>query len=383
MLEYDGRQDVGRTTGPHGGEGLQRFVPRLASCVGSHASRIVTMKLLILGGTRFLGRHVAAQALTAGHRVTLMHRGRSGAALFPEVEHLIADRDGDLGSLAGGRWDAVIDTCAYVPRQVRAAAATLRGLADHYQLVSTISVYAEPLADFDENAPLVTLADPTTETVDGSTYGGLKALCEQALHEAWPAAGTCVVRPGLIVGPHDPTGRFTWWAQRLVRGGEVLAPGDPAAPVQVIDVRDLAAFMLRLAARGTAGTFNAAGPVAPPDAPLTMHGLLETARATLNPAATLTWVDECFLLGEGVRPWIDLPVWLDRANAGLATARLGRALCAGLACRPLAETLRDIAAWAATAEPAGTAEGPLRPAVGLGPEREAALLAAWHARARG
>jgi len=343
MLEYDGRQDVGRTTGPHGGEGLQRFVPRLASCVGSHASRIVTMKLLILGGTRFLGRHVAAQALTAGHRVTLMHRGRSGAALFPEVEHLIADRDGDLGSLAGGRWDAVID----------------------------------------ENAPLVTLADPTTETVDGSTYGGLKALCEQALHEAWPAAGTCVVRPGLIVGPHDPTGRFTWWAQRLVRGGEVLAPGDPAAPVQVIDVRDLAAFMLRLAARGTAGTFNAAGPVAPPDAPLTMHGLLETARATLNPAATLTWVDECFLLGEGVRPWIDLPVWLDRANAGLATARLGRALCAGLACRPLAETLRDIAAWAATAEPAGTAEGPLRPAVGLGPEREAALLAAWHARARG
>lgn len=290
------------------------------------------MKLLILGGTRFLSRHVASLALAAGHRVTLLHRGRSGAVLFSEAEHLIADRDGALDVLDNGHWDAVIDTSAYVPRQVRAMAAALRKRAGHYQLVSTVSVYAAPMKDFDEDAPLTVLSDPTTETVDGSTYGGLKALCEQALHETWPAAGACVVRPGLIVGPHDPTGRFT------------------------------------------------CGPAMPPDAPLTMRGMLETARATLNPSATLTWDDEGFLLDQRVRPWVELPVWLDRLSSGMATARLGRAIAAGLACRPLAETFRDTAAWAATEEPPGPAEGPPRPAVGLGPEREGALLAAWHSR---
>jgi 2'-hydroxyisoflavone reductase len=339
------------------------------------------VRLLVIGGTRFLGRHLVAQALAGGHQVTLMHRGRSGAGLHAEAEHRIADRDGDLGVLAGGTWDAVIDTCAYVPRQVRAMTAALSGRAGHYQLVSSVSAHAEPLADYDEAAPLATLADPATETVDGSTYGGLKALCEQALQATWPAAGACVVRPGLIAGPHDPTGRLTWWVHRLSRGGEVLAPGDPDAPVQVIDARDLAAFMLSLAQRGAAGAFNATGPVSPPEPPLTMRGLLETARELLNPQAALTWVDEPFLLEHGVQPWIDLPLWLDHANAGLATARLARARAAGLACRPLAHTLRDIAAWAfAEAGPAGTAAGPARPPVGLDPPRVAALLAAWHAR---
>lgn len=338
------------------------------------------MRLLVLGGTRFLGRHVAEQALAAGHRVSLLHRGRSGASLFAQAEHLIADRDGDLGVLAHGRWDAVIDTSAYVPRQVRAAVAALRGRVAHYQLVSTVSVYADPGAGYDEDAPLEALQDPTTETVDGSTYGGLKVLCERALQASWPAAGACIVRPGLIVGPHDPTGRFTWWVRRCMRGGEVLAPGDPETPVQVIDVRDLAAFMMRLAENGTAGTFNAAGPARADGGTLTMGELLETARITLNPGATLTWVDEAFLLARGVRPWVDLPVWLDRANAGLATARLDRAITAGLRSRALSQTLRDTAAWAATenATPAGTGSGPSRPPVGLSPEREADLLAAWH-----
>lgn len=338
------------------------------------------MKLLILGGTRFLGRHIAEQALSAGHHVTLLHRARSAGGLFPQAEHRVADRDGDLGALAGGRWDAMIDTSAYVPRQVRSATAALRGRVGLYQLVSTVSVYEAPPRGYDEGAPLATLTDPGTETIDGSTYGGLKALCEQALLDNWPLAETCIVRPGLIVGPHDPTGRFTWWTQRLPRGGEVLAPGDPQGPVQLIDVRDLAGFQLRLAEQATAGIFNAAGPAGPPDAPLTMQALLEAARVTLNPGACLTWADEAFLLANGVRPWIDLPLWLDRASSNLATASVGRAIAAGLITRPLSQTLRETAAWAATAATAGTAEGPIRPAVGLTPSREADILRAWHAR---
>lgn len=341
------------------------------------------MRLLVIGGTRFLGRHVVAQALAAGHQVTLMNRGRSGHALFPEAEHRVADRDGDLGALRCGNWDAVIDTCAYVPRQVRALANALRGSAAHYQLVSTVSVHAEPAPGYDEDARVATLDDPSTEAVDGSTYGALKALCEQALWGSWATDAACVVRPGLIAGPFDPTGRLTWWVQRIQRGGEVLAPGDPNGPVQFIDGRDLAAFMLRLAERRSAGTFNAAGPVAGPDAPLTMRKLLETAVAALNPAATLSWVDEHFLLDHGVSPWADLPLWLDTANAALATARLDRVIAAGLMCRPIAATLRDIAAWAAS-PPQGEAmaDGLARPAVGLDPAREAALLAAWHSRSR-
>lgn len=343
------------------------------------------MNLLVIGGTRFLGRHLVGAALEAGHRVTLLHRGRSGAGLFPGVPRIVADRNGDLGALpelTRGPWDAVIDTCGYVPRHIRTMAAALAGHVGHFQFVSTISVYADGQRDFDEDAPLAMLADPSTESVDGTAYGGLKALCEAALRQALPNSA-CVVRPGLIVGPHDPTGRFTWWCERLLRGGDVLAPGDGTTPVQMIDVRDLAAFMLRLAERQITGTFNATGPVAPPEAPLTMRVLLETARATLNPAATLTWVDEAFLLREGVRPWVDLPVWLDHANAGLSTARVGRAAAAGLACRPLECTLRDTAAWAAAEAPAASAaEGPPRPPVGLDAAREAKLLAAWVAAGR-
>jgi 2'-hydroxyisoflavone reductase len=212
------------------------------------------MRLLILGGTRFLGRHLAEHALAAGHTLTLLHRGQSNADLFPEAEHLIADRDASLAVLAGRSWDAVIDTCAYFPRQVRSAAAVLAGQVGHYQLVSSISVYAGwPAAGNAEDAALATLPDPEVQVMDGNTYGGLKALCEQAAVDGFGADRTLNVRPGLIVGPHDPTGRFTWWVQRLLRaadGSAVLAPGDPAAPVQVIDARDLAAWMLAQAATG-------------------------------------------------------------------------------------------------------------------------------------
>lgn len=329
------------------------------------------MKLLVIGGTRFLGRHVAAQALAAGHAVTLLNRGQSGPALFPEAEHLRADRNGDLGVLStAGPWDAVIDCCAYVPRHVRSLLAALQGRFGRYLFVSSISAYADlKTAGTTEDAPLATLADPTVEAITGETYGGLKALCEQAALDAAPGQ-VLLGRPGLIVGPHDPTGRFTWWVKRIAAGGEVLAPGDPAGPVQFIDVRDLAAWLLRQAGAGTTGAFNLTGPTAP----LTVGAWLDAAVRVLNPAAQLRWVDEAFLLAEGVAPWADLPVWLPAADANLHRVDIARALATGLVTRPLAETLADTAAWAREAN------DPDRPGTGLAPAREAALLAAWQRR---
>lgn len=328
----------------------------------------MTRRLLVIGGTRFLGRHFVTQALAAGHHVTLLNRGQSGPALFPEAEHRLADRNGDLAALDGGDWDAVVDLCAYVPRHVRSLAAKLAGRVDRYLLVSTISVYASLAPPGpDEDAPLAVLTDPATETVSGDTYGGLKALCEQALAAAMPGRAL-VARPGLLVGPYDPTGRFTWWPRRIAAGGDVLAPGDPAARVQFIDARDAAAWLLRQAENRTTGTFNLTGPAAA----LTMGAFLATARSALQSQAQLTWTSEDFLLQQGVAPWSDLPVWVARPEAGLHEVDIARALHAGLACRPLAETVADTWAWAVAHD--GEHAG-----VGLAPEREAALLSAWRA----
>lgn len=324
------------------------------------------MRLLVLGGTRFLGRHLVEQALQAGHAVTLLHRGRV-QGLFPGATEILADRDADLSALRAGRWDAVIDTCAYRPRQVREAAAMLAPRVDRYLLVSSVSVYAPGHPGPDEEAPLATLPDPTVETVTGETYGGLKALCEAALHETMPGRAL-VARPGLIVGPHDPTGRFTYWPRRIAEGGEVLAPGDPAEPVQLIDARDLAAWLLRQAESGGTGVFNLCGPALP----LTMGGLLAEACRTLNPAARLCWVAEDFLLAQAVQPWTELPLWVGGSAPGLHRTRIDRALASGLVCRPLAQTLRDTLSW-------DRDERRETPGVGLAREREAELLAAWHA----
>ena len=328
------------------------------------------MKLLILGGTRFLGRHLAEQALAAGHDLTLLHRGRSSAGLFPQAQHLLADRNTGLAALAGaGPWDAVIDTCGYLPRQVQSAAVALRGRVGRYLFVSSISAYAHFAAEgTDEDAPLATLADPATEALTGETYGGLKALCERALFDALPGQAL-VARPGLLVGPHDPTGRFSYWVQRIADGGEVLAPGDPASPVQFIDARDAAAWLLQQALAGTTGAFNLTGPTGS----LSMGEFLETARQTLNPAASRRWADEAFLLAAGVAPWSDLPVWLSRADAGLHAVKLARAIATGLVCRPVAETLLDTHAWLRSLPPAAAGAAP---APGLSREREAELLAA-------
>ncbi len=331
------------------------------------------MNLLILGGTRFLGRHVVEQALTRGHHVTLMHRGRGAPQLFPEAEHLIADRDGDLTVLDHREWDAVVDTSAYVPRQVRAVEAKLAGRVGHYHLVSSISAYA----DFEnggsqEAAALQVLADPSTEAITGDTYGALKALCEQAAQAAF--GERCLIsRPGLIVGPFDPTGRFTWWVQRLARKdgiGDVLAPGSPDSPVQFIDVRDIAAWTLLQAERGTAGVFNLNGPTDP----LSMGEFLQAGRAALRPSANLLWVDESFLAAQSVAAWSDLPVWLPSSSFAMHRTPTAKAQATGLTCRPLMETLLDTHAWCQAAQE------PLRLGVGLTAEREASLLAAWRER---
>jgi 2'-hydroxyisoflavone reductase len=360
------------------------------------------MDLLIAGGTRFLGRKVAEQALAAGHRVTLLHRGRSAPGLFAQAEHLIADRDGDLAVFDAAprrHWDAVIDTSAYAPRQVNTLAAKLRARIGHYQLVSTISVYAATPAEGNgEEAAVVELPDPAVEEVSGATYGGLKVLCERAARAAFARrsdAGSdesdensassgsgndtpvLITRPGLLVGPFDPTGRFTWWVQRLARGGTVLAPGTPDQPVQFIDVRDAAAWMLRQAEARAAGVVNLTGPATP----LSLGAWLSRSRDLLAPGAVLQWVDEAFLLRSGVAPWTDLPLWLPREQAGLHRTDIGRALARGLACRPLEDTVRDTAAWAAAAAessaPAGAAQPLPRRAVGLAAEREQQLLQAW------
>lgn len=331
------------------------------------------MQLLILGGTVFLGRHLVEAALEAGHEVTLFNRGQHNPELFPEVEKLRGSRDGGLDVLRGRHWDAVVDTCGYVPRIVRSSAEMLADAVDHYTFISTVSVYGNPEGKrLDEDAEVGTLEDPAVEEITGETYGPLKVLCEQAAEQAMPGR-VLTIRPGLIVGPHDPTDRFTYWPYRVAQGREVLAPGHPERAVEFIDVRDLAEWTLRMVETGATGTFNATGP----DYHLGMRRLLETCHEVSRSDAGLVWVSTQFLEEAGVAPWMELPLWLgedEREPQALFTVNVARAVAAGLAFRPLERTVADTLAWAAT-----------RPAdyqwrAGLKPEREQELVQAWHSR---
>lgn len=337
-----------------------------ARAAGTAAPR--KLRLLILGGTAFLGPELVGAARGRGHTVTLFNRGKTRPELFPDVEKLHGDRDGKLGALEGRAWDAVIDTSGYVPRLVRASAELLAPRVPLYVFVSSISAYADSPKGLTEDSPVQALEDPKTEDVRGH-YGALKAACEKAAAEA-TGGRALSVRPGLIVGPGDPTDRFTYWPLRLDRGGEVLCPGDGSDPAQVIDVRDLAAWMIRAVEDGRTGTVNAVGPAAP----LTMAGLVEACRAP-GSAATLAWVETAFLEKEKVAPWGDLPVWIPSggASAGMARVSNVRAVAAGLRFRPLAETARDTLTWWKALPP----ERRQKPRAGLSPEREAAVLAAW------
>jgi 2'-hydroxyisoflavone reductase len=323
----------------------------------------MTMNLLLLGGPRFLGRALIEAALAGGHNVTMFNRGRTNPHLFPQVERLHGDRDGQLDALADRRWDVVIDTSGYVPRGVRQSAALLAPNVDRYIFISTISVYREPVSpNAAENAPLAVLADETVEEITGETYGGLKVLCEQAVQDVY-GERALIIRPGLIVGPHDPTNRFTYWVTRIAEGGAVLAPDDREAPVQVIDVRDLAEWTLRLAADRAVGVFNATGPAVP----LTLERTLLACRAATGSDANLVWVDPQWLLAAGVEPWSEIPLWAPGSEA-LNQASIAAARTAGLTFRPLEQTIADTLAWARTEPPVGSN------AAGLSRTKEMELL---------
>jgi len=347
----------------------------LPGCAGAAASKAVApdkpkpLKLLILGGTAFLGPELVEAARARGHTVTLFNRGKTNPGLFPDLEKLQGDRDGQLDALRGRTWDAVLDTSGYVPRIVRQSAELLAPSVERYLFVSSISVYAEGVkAPITEATALATASDPKSEDVRAN-YGALKARCEQAVEAAMPGRALSV-RPGLIVGPTDPTDRFTYWPVRLVRGGEVLAPGDGLDPVQFVDVRDLAAFMVLALERRHAGTMNATGPAVP----LLMRDFLAACRAP-GVDAHLTWVDEQFLDDQKVSAWSDLPVWVPRSEA-FTQVSSAPAIAAGLAFRPAAETARDTLAWW-RAQPE---ERRSKPRTGLTAAREAEVLAAWKAR---
>jgi 2'-hydroxyisoflavone reductase len=325
------------------------------------------MKLLILGGTRFVGRHLTAAALAAGHRVTLFHRGVSHPELFPQAGRLLGDRDqeGGLAALAGRRWDAVIDTCGYRPEPVRASARLLAAAVEHYVFISTISVYADFTIGPGEGSPLKQPLPAGEEESEGHRYGALKVLCEQEAEAAMPGR-VLQVRPGLLIGPHDPTERFAWWVRRVAAGGRILAPGPAAHPLQLLDARDLADWVLAAVERRATGPFN----VTSPPGRLTLGGMLATCRAVAGSRARFTWVSEDFLAAHEPAASGELPLWQPASNHGFFLVDTGRAAAAGLEPRPLAESVRDV-----LAEVAAVPGAPRR----LGREREAELLRAWRA----
>jgi 2'-hydroxyisoflavone reductase len=331
------------------------------------------VRVLVVGGTRFVGRHIVQALLDAGHEVTLFHRGGGPEDPFPQAEHRHGDRDGALDELAEGEWDATVDVTAYVPRQVRTLGDALGradGRAGRYLYISSISAYASPdEPGITESAALEVLLDQETEDVTPETYGGLKALSEYAAVETF-GADSLLVRPTYVVGPYDTTGRFTYWARRLAEGGEVLAAGPQDQPVQVVDGRDLGAFVVRLLEDGASGPFHVAGPPSP-------HGLgdlLEEIRAAVAPeGTTITWVDAGFARENGLNGRM-LPLWHEGERDHTGAVDASAALRHGLRLRPVGDSARDAVAAADVT--------PLVDGVGIDRAREEELLRAWHGRER-
>lgn len=337
-----------------------------------------SLRILVLGGTGFLGPSTIEVALARGHKVSMFNRGRTRPDLFPGVEKLHGDRDPKkdegLKALEQGTWDVVIDNSGYYPRMVGASAQLLAGRAKRYIYISSISAYKEPSPmDGDETAPLAVLADPAVETMGKQyeNYGGLKAACEQAAEKAMPGR-TCVVRPGFIVGPDDPTGRFTYWPVRFDKGGEVAVPGAPEDPVQVIDVRDLGAWLVRLAEDGAVGAFNACGP----EKRMAWGRLIEACRKAAGQPATPVWIPAAFLKQREQHE--GFPIWapFEGETKGFHTWSTARAVKAGLRFRPVEATVADTLAWYKTQLKAE--KGRVRLA-GPEAEKEAKLIAEWKA----
>lgn len=333
-------------------------------------------RILVLGGTGFLGPAIVAAAQARGHVLTLFNRGRTRPGLFPDVDKRLGDRDPKKGeglkSLETGEWDAVIDDSGYYPRMVGASAALLAKRVKQYLYLSSISCYREPNPiGGDETSPVATLKDPSVEEMGPAfeNYGGLKALCEQAAEKAMPGR-TTVIRPGFIVGPDDPSGRFTYWPVRFSKGGEIAVPGAPTDPLQLIDVRDLAAWLVHLVEQGTIGTFNALGP----EQPMTWGRVVEGCRKATNTPSTLIWVPGEFV---ATQKDLDFPIWAPYLGdtKGFHTWKNSRAVKAGLRFRPVEATIGDTLSWH---------QGQLKEAQGrvklaFTPEQESQVLKAWKA----
>jgi len=335
------------------------------------------LRILILGGTGFIGPYQVQYALSRGHKITTFNRGKTHKNELPEgAEQLIGDRNGQLDALKNRQWDLVIDNPTTLPAWVRDAAQILKDNVERYVFISTISVYGEVKQSVDESAPLAKYEgpDPYKETLEAmkaggfKTYGPLKALSEKET-EKWFPGKALIIRPGLIVGPHDETDRFTYWPVRVDRGGEVLAPGNPNDPVQFIDARDLAEWTIRMAENHETGIYNATGPAKP----LGIGGMLDGIKHAEKSNATFTWVNEEFLAQQKVEPWSDMPVWTGK-ESGLARTNISRALSKGLTFRPLADTARETLAWFKSLPQ--DRQSKLR--AGLTPEREAEVLSAWN-----
>ena len=347
----------------------------LAAAPAKPNAKVAPKKILILGGTGFLGPATIEVAQARGHQVTMFNRGKTRPDLFPGVEKLHGDRDPNKGeglkALATGTWDAVIDNSGYYPRMVGASAALVAPRAKQYLYISSISAYKEPNPEHGtEDAPLATLADPTVEEMgkEFENYGGLKGLCEGAAQKAMPGR-TAIIRPGYIVGPDDPSGRFTYWPERFDRGGELAVPGAASDPVEIIDVRDLAAWLVHLVEQGTTGVFNACGP----EQRLAWGSLVADFQKAGNPSAKPVWIPPDFMAKQKE---LEFPIWAPFVGEtkGFHTWRNDRAVKAGLKFRPALDTVRDTLAWYKTQEKVEKGRTKL---AGPTAEQEAKLIAAW------
>jgi len=327
------------------------------------------MKILVIGGTRFLGRTLVETALKQGHELTLFNRGQTNPELFADVERLKGDRHGDLNALKGRKWDVVVDTCGYVPRIVRKSVDLLTDSVELYVFISTISVYADfSKSGINEESPLARMKDESIEEVTNESYGPLKVLCENIVKNVYAKRST-ILRCGLVVGPYDPTDRFTYWPVRIMQGGEVLAPSPPHMQVQFIDATDLAHFILHVSNKRISGIFNTTGPAQK----LTMQEFLSTCNTVTGNRAALTWVSEEFITSNEVD---HMPVWTPKDWRGIFEANCTKAIDAGLLFTPIEQTIRATLEWHATRPP----DYELK--VGLKPDKERELLKKWRAASK-
>ncbi len=331
--------------------------------------KVTILKVLILGGTNFLGPHLIHELQEHGHEVTLFNRGIQNPSLFSTIEHLQGNRDGDLKALEGRQWDAIIDTSGYLPRIVEDSSKILAEATNHYTFISSISVYEDfSKPNIDEDSPLAKLSDEKNEEITEKTYGALKASCEDVISRYFPNK-FLIIRPGLIVGPLDPTDRFTYWPVRVMEGGNILAPGQPTQNLQFIDVRDLAKWIVLMIERQATGIYNATGP----EISITFEQLIEECQKFSNNEALIQWVDEDFLIKNGIEDWVEIPLWLSykRNMPGFLNINAQKAIKkTGLTFRPLSETIASILAWNSLRENTNRKAG-------LDREKEKELLRLW------